>query len=95
MEGINWTQLIINMTNLSSFYACFAVGLALVFGIMKVINFAHGELYMLGGYAVWVIMTIAGNLPLPVVFIMALIVGPIAVGIIGVIIQRGISGPYR
>jgi branched-chain amino acid transport system permease protein len=95
MEGINWTQLIINMTNLSSFYACFAVGLALVFGIMKVINFAHGELYMLGGYAVWVIMTIAGNLPLPVVFIMALIVGPIAVGIIGVIIQRGIFRPLQ
>jgi branched-subunit amino acid ABC-type transport system permease component len=95
MEGINWMQLIINIVSLSSFYACFAVGLALVFGVMKVINFAHGELYMLGGYAVWVIMTVSGNLPLPAVFIMALVVGPLAVGAIGVVIQRGLFRPLQ
>jgi len=95
MEGINWVQLFINIVTLSSFYACFAVGLSLVFGVMKVINFAHGELYMLGGYAVWVIMSLSGNLPLPVVFIVALLVGPLAVGAIGVVIQKGIFGPLQ
>ncbi|MEQ8650903.1 MAG: ABC transporter permease [Kiloniellales bacterium] len=88
MTDVNLAQLLINFVTLSSFYSCFAVGLALVFGIMRVINFAHGEFYMLGGYAVWVVMTVASGLPLPVVFIMALIVGPLAVGLIGLLLER-------
>ena len=77
MGGVDVIQLLINIITLSSFYALFAVGLALVFGVMKVINFAHGELYMLGGFAVWVIMSIGGNLPLPAVFVLALVIGPL------------------
>lgn len=95
MDGINISQIIINIISLSSFYACFAVGLALVFGVMKIINFAHGELYMLGGYTLWIIMTLGSNLPLPIVFFMALIIGPIAIGFIGIIIQKLIFKPLQ
>lgn len=44
-------QIALNILSLSSFYLCFALGLALVFGVMGIINFAHGELYMLGAYS--------------------------------------------
>ena len=87
MDAASISQLLINFVTLSAFYSCFAVGLALVFGVMRVINFAHGEFYMLGGYAVWVVMTVASGLPLPIVFVMALIVGPIVVGCIGFVVE--------
>ena len=62
---------------------------------MRVINFAHGEFYMLGGYAVWVVMTVASDLPLPIVFAMALIVGPIVVGFIGFVVEILLFRPMR
>ena len=46
-------QTCINAVISSSFAAIFAVGLVLIFGIMQVVNFAHGELYMAGAYALW------------------------------------------
>ena len=95
MEGLNPTQLAINIVILSSFYVLFAMGLALAFGVMRIINFAHGELYMLGGYAIWVMLTLVGNLPLPLVFIISLVVGPLAVGGIGYLIELGLFRPLR
>jgi hypothetical protein len=41
----------INGLIISSFYALTALGLAVIFGVLRIVNFAHGELYMLGGYA--------------------------------------------
>ena len=52
-------QIIVNGLITGSFYALIAVGLALVFGIMRVFNFAHGELYMLGAYTVWLLYSVA------------------------------------
>ncbi len=46
-------QTIMNSLIASSFTATFAVGLVLIFGIMQVINFAHGELYMVGAFSTW------------------------------------------
>ena len=46
-------QTIINGIQLSSFYALLAIGLSLVFGVAGIANLAHGELYMLGAYVVW------------------------------------------
>jgi branched-chain amino acid transport system permease protein len=89
-------QVIINIIALSSFYLLFSVGLALVFGVMRVINFAHGELYMLGGYMLWVILTLfTGLLPGSVIFALALILGPLIVFWIGVLLERIIFRPLR
>ena len=46
-----FVQNVINALSLGSLYALVALGIALIFGIMQLINFAHGELIMAGGYA--------------------------------------------
>ncbi|MCB9946983.1 MAG: branched-chain amino acid ABC transporter permease [Rhodospirillaceae bacterium] len=50
---------------ISTFYALIALGIALIFGVLRIVNFAHGELYMLGGYACYMAVTLLG---LPPVF---------------------------
>jgi branched-chain amino acid transport system permease protein len=61
------------------FIAC---GLTLIFGIMRIINFAHGALYMLGAYVGYTIATATGS------FIFALIVAPVVVGLVGVAFEK-------
>jgi len=65
--------------------ALISVGLAIIFGMMKVINLAHGEFLMLGGYA-----AIEANRAGLSIWIAMLIVAPIVVGAIGIIIERAI-----
>ncbi len=60
-----------------------AVGLNIVFGVLNVINFAHGALYMLGAYLAFTLMNLLG-----LSFIVALIVAPLAVAVIAVVIDR-------
>ena len=48
-----FVQHVVDATALGSFYALFALGIALIFGIMRLVNFAHGELIMVGSYAVY------------------------------------------
>jgi branched-chain amino acid transport system permease protein len=57
-------QLVHGLT-LGSLYAMVATGLALMFGVVRLVNFAHGEFYMLGGYAFWYAYGVLG-LPYPV-----------------------------
>jgi branched-chain amino acid transport system permease protein len=66
-----------------------ATGLTLVFGMMGVINFAHSALFMLGAYAGLVVATRLGS------FWLALLLAPIALGLIGAAIERGLLRPLR
>ena len=59
-----------------------SLGLTLIFGVMGLINFAHGELYALGAYMGFVTIQVTGS------FWFALVVAPIAVGVIGIIVER-------
>lgn len=93
MHDVSITQLIINFLALSSFYGLFAVGLALVFGVMKVVNFAHGEFFMLGGYGIWLMLAAFPGLPLWAVFLVALVIGPILVGLVGMVVEAVIFEP--
>jgi branched-chain amino acid transport system permease protein len=68
--------------------ALISVGLAIIFGMMKVINFAHGEFLMLGGYAVILPVQAGVNL-----WIAMLIIAPVSVGIFGMIVERLIIRP--
>jgi branched-chain amino acid transport system permease protein len=61
-----------------------ALGLSLVFGLMGIINFAHGIFYMLGAYAGWLTVQLTGS------FWLALLVAPLAVGLVGVLVERGV-----
>lgn len=89
-------QIVANIIFLSTFYVSFAVGLALVFGVMRTINFAHGEFYMFGGYALWLLINaFTGILPPGATFIIALIVGAAVVGILGILVQLSIFHRLR
>ncbi|SIQ61618.1 branched-chain amino acid transport system permease protein [Paracoccus thiocyanatus] len=93
MLDINVMQIVINFLSLSAFYGLFAVGLALIFGVMKVVNFAHGEFFMLGGYALWLLLAAMPGVPLWLVFLIALVAGPLAVAVLGMLVERLIFEP--
>jgi branched-chain amino acid transport system permease protein len=83
-------QTCVNAAYAASFMALVAVGLVLIFGVMGVINFAHGELYMLGAYAV-VYVYADHHLP----FWLAVASGLIFVGLLGIAMEHALFRPMR
>ncbi len=75
-------QLLIGLIN-GSFYALLSLGLAVIFGLLNIINFTHGAQYMMGAFVAWFLLNKVG-----VGYWWALVLAPIAVGIFGVIIER-------
>jgi branched-chain amino acid transport system permease protein len=75
-------QLLIGLIN-GSFYALLSLGLAIIFGLLNVVNFAHGALYMMGAFAAWMGMTYLG-----IGYWWALLLAPAAVAVIGVGVER-------
>jgi branched-chain amino acid transport system permease protein len=75
-------QLLIGLIN-GSFYALLSLGLAVIFGMLNIINFSHGAQYMMGAFAAYLLLQYSGLGYWP-----ALIVAPILVGITGIIIER-------
>jgi branched-chain amino acid transport system permease protein len=75
-------QLLIGLIN-GSFYALLSLGLAVIFGLLNIINFTHGAQYMMGAFAAWFLLQYAG-----LGYWWALIVAPIVVGIIGMVLER-------
>jgi branched-chain amino acid transport system permease protein len=75
-------QLLIGLIN-GSFYALLSLGLAIIFGLLNVVNFAHGALYMMGAFAAWMITNYLG-----IGYWGALVLAPAIVGVIGVILER-------
>jgi len=66
-----------------AFYALLALGLAVIFGMLRVVNFAHGAFYMLGAFGAYVLLTEAG-----VPFWAALVVVPLALALLGMALER-------
>jgi branched-chain amino acid transport system permease protein len=75
-------QLLLGLVN-GSFYAMLSLGLAVIFGLLNIINFTHGAVYMMGAYAAYIGMTAFGIGYWP-----ALILAPLAVGMFGMVIER-------
>jgi branched-chain amino acid transport system permease protein len=75
-------QLLLGLIN-GSFYALLSLGLAVIFGMLNIINFTHGAQYMLGAFAAYLILNFTGLGYWP-----SLIIAPIVVGIFGMIIER-------
>ncbi len=75
-------QLLLGLIN-GAFYAMLSLGLAVIFGMLNVINFAHGAQYMMGAFAAWMLLQYLG---LP--YWAALIVAPVLVGILGMLLER-------
>ena len=76
------SQLLLGLVN-GSFYAILSLGLAVIFGLLNVINFAHGALFMLGALLTWMAMNYFG-----INYWVMLILAPLIVGVLGVIIER-------
>ncbi|WP_159914290.1 branched-chain amino acid ABC transporter permease [Pantoea sp. 18069] len=76
------SQLLLGLVN-GSFYAILSLGLAVIFGLLNVINFAHGALFMLGAVCTWMAMNYFG-----INYWVMLLVSPLLVGLLGVLIER-------
>ncbi|MCE5285283.1 MAG: branched-chain amino acid ABC transporter permease [Pelosinus sp.] len=83
-------QQLINGISLGSIYALIALGYTMVYGIMKLINFAHGDVYMVGAYFGFFATTV-----LHLSFVPALIVAMIGAGLLGMFIERAAYRPLR
>ena len=100
MDWNLFVQLLANGVTLGSVYALIALGYSMVYGILKLLNFAHGEVYMLGaftGYGVLVLFGGPAALSIPVVLLIALMLAAsmTACGILGVVIERFAYRPLR
>jgi branched-chain amino acid transport system permease protein len=83
-------QQIVNGLALGSIYALLAIGLTMVYGILRLINFAHGDLMMLGSYIAAVMI---GSIYLPIV--LAVLVPTVVIGIVGLLVERTAYKPLR
>ena len=75
-------QLLLGLVN-GSFYAMLSLGLAVIFGLLGIVNFAHGALYMIGAYVAWLGLETFG-----LNYWAALIVSPLVVGALGLVVER-------
>ena len=75
-------QLLLGLIN-GAFYAVLSLGLALIFGLLNIVNFAHGAQYMVGAFVAWLLLTTLGIGYWP-----ALIIAPVVVGLFGMAVER-------
>jgi branched-chain amino acid transport system permease protein len=75
-------QLLLGLIN-GAFYAMLSLGLAVIFGMLNVINFTHGAQYMMGAFAAWMLLEYFG-----IPYWGALVIAPLLVGLTGIVIER-------
>jgi branched-chain amino acid transport system permease protein len=78
------SQIVLGLVN-GSFYAILSLGLAVIFGTLNIVNFAHGAFYMLGAFGAYFALTALG-----INYWLALILVPLGVGLIGILVDRGL-----
>ena len=77
-----FSQLLLGLIN-GAFYALLSLGLAVIFGMLNIINFTHGAQYMMGAFGAWFLLQYLG-----LNYWTALIIAPVAVGAVGIAIER-------
>jgi branched-chain amino acid transport system permease protein len=77
-----FAQMLIGLIN-GSFYAVLCLGLSIIFGILRIANFSHGAMYMMGAFGAWMLLNYVG---LP--FAAAVVIVPVVIGAFGVLIER-------
>jgi len=78
------SQLLLGLVN-GSFYAMLSLGLAVIFGLLNVINFAHGAMYMMGAFFTWIALNYFG-----VNYWVMLLVAPLLVGLFGIVVEKSL-----
>jgi branched-chain amino acid transport system permease protein len=82
-------QLLLGLIN-GSFYAILSLGLAVIFGLLNIINVAHGAQYMMGAFVAWMLLSYAG-----LNYWVALLAAPLVVGLFGIILDRNFIKPMN
>lgn len=82
-------QILIGLIN-GSFYAMLSMGLAIIFGLLNVVNFAHGAQYMLGAFVAWMLLNMLG-----INYWGALFIAPVVVAIFGIVMERLVLKPIQ
>ena len=77
-------QLLLGLIN-GAFYAMLSLGLAVIFGMLNIINFAHGAFFMMGAFAAWMLLQYTG-----IGYFPALILAPLVIGAVGVVLEKTI-----
>jgi branched-chain amino acid transport system permease protein len=77
-------QLLLGLIN-GAFYAMLSLGLAIIFGMLNIINFAHGALFMMGAFVSWMLLNYLG-----IGYFPALILAPLIVGVFGIVLEKTI-----
>jgi branched-chain amino acid transport system permease protein len=77
-----FAQLLVGLIN-GSFYALLSLGLAVIFGMLNIINFAHGALYMMGAFCAYFLLNVLGFN-----YWLALILAPLLIGFLGMVLER-------
>src|ERR671914_1903595 len=95
-----FVQLLVNGLTLGSLYALIALGYSMVYGILKLLNFAHGDVYMIGAFAGYGVLTLLGgplspNIALAPLIVLMFLGAMIASGLLGVVIERFAYRPLR
>ena len=99
----NWhyffAQLVAGLT-IGSLYALIALGYTMVYGILKLLNFAHGDVYMVGSYIGYFVLTglgapLAPDVPTPILFILMFLAAMLGCGLLGLVIERFAYRPLR
>ena len=100
---MNWdlfVQLLVNGLTVGSVYALIALGYTMVYGVLKLLNFAHGEVYMIGAFIGFGVLSLSGGafeLSISVVLLIALMFAAamVGAGLLGVVIERFAYRPLR
>ena len=98
MERIGMIQLIWDGLFVGSFYALIALGYSMVYGIIKLLNFAHGDIYMLGAFIGFAVLTSVGGIPASLsigALLVVMLVSMLLTGTAGVLIERLAYRPLR
>jgi branched-chain amino acid transport system permease protein len=95
-----FVQQLVNGVTLGSVYALIALGYSMVYGILKLLNFAHGEVYMMGAFIGYFVLTGLGGasspiLPVALVLILMFLAAMLGAGLLGVVIERFAYRPLR
>jgi branched-chain amino acid transport system permease protein len=95
-----FVQQLVNGVTLGSVYALIALGYSMVYGILKLLNFAHGEVYMFGAFIGYFTLTALGGaespmLPVAPLLILVFLAGMLGAGLLGVVIERFAYRPLR
>ncbi len=83
-------QTVVNGISIGWMYVLMASGLTLVFGILRIVNFAHGQFYMLGAFIFYVVLDLAG-----LGFLVAFAASILGIGILGLMMERGLFRPLE